>query len=243
MKPSPAIVAEVASEAPKQPCIACRTLLEAGATICPTCKSWQKKWKNSVTFYGGFVTAAVIIFSAVTYIGSVISEMWSPRYDAEVLNFKYPGSQTYANPGTNDVFLEDVEFYCGKNNSFSDIVGAILKRGTIYVREATTESKDLVAISLQHPFIHNKNGDGASLLPRARISPIPDTCFAIHIYSKGHFSTRQMTKAFEATDNSKLAIVNAEGTLRYYSLNGGTTYTKSFPAELAFVDLQRPGCP
>src|SRR5215469_4598169 len=74
----------MADEPGTRPCVACRTPIEIGAAICPTCKSWQKNWKNSVTFYGSYVTAASIMVSAVFFAWNNLTQVFKPANKIEV---------------------------------------------------------------------------------------------------------------------------------------------------------------
>jgi predicted nucleic acid-binding Zn ribbon protein len=218
---------------PKQPCIACRTAIEPGATICPTCKSWQTRWKNTATFYGSYATALALILSGATYIGKNLYDLLYTIDDAEVLEFSLPGYQVYSNQGTSDLFLSHVESYWQGGNT-SIVIGRLLDRGKTYVREETEEEikRDH---TIGHMFIHNQSGDATSLLSR------PSSCFASRIFSRDHFAVKQMNTAYSQM-GEKLALVNTESTLFYYSANGTKLYHKTFPTVVAFTDLQHPEC-
>jgi hypothetical protein len=217
----------------KQLCVACRTAVEPGATVCPTCKSWQARWKNTATYYGSYATALALILSGATYVGKNLYDLLHHIDDAEVLEFSQPGNAVYSNLGTSDVFLSHVESYWGDGANNSIQIGKQLSHGDIYYREETEEEKKEDQ-TFHHPFISNETGDGSTLLARPR-------CFAFRILSNDHFWIKQINKLYE-TMKQKLAMVNSESILFYYVGGSATPRRKIFSTIIAFVDLERPEC-
>jgi hypothetical protein len=234
-----AIVMDTA--APKRLCVACRTPLEAGATICPTCKSWQKQWKNTAFYYGSNVAALALLLSAATYVGNNLLQALSRKDDAEVLEFAYPGNQVYANLGTSDVFLSYVSLYWsgGKWNA-SFYIDQKIESGAIYFRKPPTD--DYEFFHHHYRIVGNTNGDGTSLLPRASLDPSPNDCYQIVIVSPNNFAIKQFNNA-NAGENLKLAVAEVDtATLYYYTGRRGQLLSKIFPTVITFVDLERPSC-
>jgi len=154
-----------ATPLPKQLCIACRTAIEPKATICPTCKLWQARWKNILTYYGNYVTAFAVILSGLTFVGTHLYGLLHHINKVEVLQFAQPGNQLYSNPGTSDVFLSHVETYWQAGNltaSSSIMINAKLAHGDTYYR-VETEDETNIDQTLRHPYMHNATGDGTSL--------------------------------------------------------------------------------
>jgi hypothetical protein len=222
--------------APKQLCVACRMPLEAGATICPTCKSWQKQWKNTALYYGSNLAALALLLSAATYVGNNLLQALSRKDDAEVLEFAYPGTQVYANLGTSDVFLSYVTLYWGDEKwNASFYIGQKIESGAIYFRQPPTDEDIRYEFFHHHyPVVGNSNGDGTSLLPRASLDPSPNDCYQIVIVSPNSFAIKQFNTA-NMGENRKLAVAKVDtATLFYYTGRRGQLLSKIFPTVITF---------
>src|SRR6267378_7585945 len=97
-----------------KPCIACGSLIPAGAPICATCKSYQASWRNTLNYIGGITGILTIIFSAIAFssaqVISIIRTLtWFDK--VTVSSMKYPGSMLVSNSGDGDVFVTTLEFY------------------------------------------------------------------------------------------------------------------------------------
>src|SRR5437868_6737381 len=53
-------------------CIYCRSNLRAAATICPTCRLYQARWRNYLPVLGGVVALVALLLSGVAYLWSEV---------------------------------------------------------------------------------------------------------------------------------------------------------------------------
>src|SRR5437879_3192862 len=99
-------------------CIACRSELKAGATVCPVCKANQSSWRNTVTFLAGVVGLIALLASAITYVTSIVISAWNEhawKDDVEVIYFTSVQNSLIANTGSGGVFVSEIEVYFGNS--------------------------------------------------------------------------------------------------------------------------------
>jgi hypothetical protein len=232
------------SATPQQPCIACRTPIEAGARICPTCKSWQKSWKNTALFYGSLAGLVALVVTGSAYCLKTLHQSLFTSDDAEVLQWKIPGYQVYTNAGTNDLFLSHIELYWGHGGSMLKVIDKPIKSGEILSVKDHIRSSDGGVFR----YVANANGDGSSLVPKAR--PIGrhtladqerDRCYLMVFFSEGAPSITLMDRHYRLSNRHLALAKSSEASLFYYTTNGQLR-KKNVPIVIAFLDLQRPDC-
>lgn len=89
----------------KTRCIACRSEIYIGATICPECSSEQYKWKNLLRFYGAYAGLAAVV---ATYVFTTLSPIYWNLFGkdrVEVLGFNSAGHLVLQNVGDGDIYL------------------------------------------------------------------------------------------------------------------------------------------
>jgi len=182
--------------------------------------------------------------SAVFFAWNNLTQVFKPANKIEVLDFVFPGGQTYANRGANDVFVSHADIIWGNGQYARVPIEHIVQHGTVYYREETEKEKKFHNADL--PYVWDERGDGSRFLKNARITPDPKTCYGIEIYSQDNSRITQANKYF--TDR-KVATTYARATLTYYTLSGNSildndnmTFNIDFPAELALRDLQNVRC-
>jgi hypothetical protein len=101
-----------------KPCIYCKSPLEDGAILCPTCKYHQANWRNNLTFTAGLAGFVALVGSAITFI-YVNAYDFVHKYTAtdkiDAIYLAYTGLEIISNArllvsnhGDGDLFLSDI---------------------------------------------------------------------------------------------------------------------------------------
>ena len=89
-------------------CIACGATISARAVLCPTCRSYQRSWKNNLAYFGSTAGFLAIVFSALTFMLTRANETyhaWQWHDEISVVYFEYPGVAGFINRGDGDLYL------------------------------------------------------------------------------------------------------------------------------------------
>lgn len=89
----------------KTHCVACKSGISPGASICPICKSYQKQWKNILQYVAGIVTLFVLTLSASAWLVGKIHKAFFIRDNVQVVGADTLGSAVVVNRGETDVFV------------------------------------------------------------------------------------------------------------------------------------------
>jgi len=92
----------------KHQCVACKSEIFAGASICPICKSYQSRWKRIVYYCATIAGLITVVFSLLTYMLSTLPEVYKRffwRDLVEVTAFDSKGKITIHNSGDGKVFV------------------------------------------------------------------------------------------------------------------------------------------
>lgn len=131
-------------EADRTYCVACKSELMVGATLCPVCKSYQSRWKRvlyHIAAIGGLVT---VVISLLTYMAVTFPTIWKTitwKDSVEIIAFNTDKHLVVQNVGEGDVFVSYMSFKSG-HLGFSRVehVNKIIKERSFLVHEI--ESKD-----------------------------------------------------------------------------------------------------
>lgn len=132
-------------------CIACRNGLEAGASLCSHCGSFQSAWKNHLRYWATLVGLVAFIFTAVAYLFSVGPEIrktfaWEDRI--KVLDVILPGFIVVANTGDGNVFVQKLHWTGNIDNLYST--------DTIPINKAISKEQGLETIELKRSSLEKK---------------------------------------------------------------------------------------
>lgn len=132
-------------------CIACRNTLEAGASLCSHCGSFQKAWKNHLRYWATLVGLWAFIFTAVAYLFSIVPEIrktfaWEDRI--KVLDAILPGFIVVANTGDGNVIVQKLHWTGNIDNFYST--------DTIPINKAISKEQGLETIELKRSSLEKK---------------------------------------------------------------------------------------
>ncbi|HEV2545751.1 MAG TPA: hypothetical protein VGU20_00280 [Stellaceae bacterium] len=229
------------SEAKVQ-CIVCRDLIRAGARICPTCKSWQDKWRNGLTFgasIAGFITLLATGIAFVFSKGVELYSILSWKDDIKVVELTLPGKALFLNSGSGTALLSRVEIHWeqnGRPESVSRQIGQTIENRAFYT---FIDDEPM----MKGGFVGTPNGDGRPFLDHAATADAlsPEACFGMIFFSENNPALRQVSEHYALTQPVPLrvATVKAQAALSFYSSRDGSIHSSKFPVLIAFVDLGR----
>lgn len=91
-------------------CIACKTELPEGATLCRACHTYQRPLRRYLQTSGVAVTVLSVLTSAVLFIWEKVGELtdeWYPP-DIQVIAFSSQRDSVFFNPGVTEMFLTEL---------------------------------------------------------------------------------------------------------------------------------------
>lgn len=149
---------------------------------------------------------------------------------------QYPGYQIFDNSGTIPIMLSHFELvWHGQTQPV--IIGAQLEPKQMYYH---ADSLDVLRKSFPSAaYVATASGDGTRFLSRS--SPDTNSCYMLVFFSDNAPEVGQLN-AFFAPGKVKLATVNLDAALYYYSTNDATLHSKPFRAVAAFYDLKKKDC-
>jgi hypothetical protein len=109
-----------APDEPKAPCKACGTPMPIGASLCPTCKTYQHWLTGWLQFYGTIAALLVLSASLLGWLGSVLPNLrrnFMPRHHLSVVSANSNESLVVFNDGDKDLFLNYVFLAMSGRNS------------------------------------------------------------------------------------------------------------------------------
>jgi hypothetical protein len=216
-------------------CVACRSELKAGATVCPVCKANQSSWRNTVTFLAGGVGLIALVASAVTYVASGALGLWkeySWKDDVEVVYFASSERSLIANIGSGDVFVSQIEVYYGDSNISFHVNQNIDKGKLVSVdmkisREASPTLTFLAALP------------GQTISPTEYLSGVKSECVTSIFMSAG-YPAMERVKEFYKPRN--LIMSDATAVIIFVSGSRGSVMHKRFPVHWLLAKNNIPGC-
>ncbi len=217
-------------------CIACRNALEAGASLCSHCGSFQSAWKNHLRYWATLVGLLAFIFTAVAYLFSIVPEIrktfaWEDRI--KVLDAILPGFIVVANIGDGNVFAQKLHWTGNIDNFYST--------DTIPINKAVSKEQGLETIELKRSSLEKKEFAGRymtnkevpkesriKLWQKARSDD--NECWDVKIQlAKSESMLETQTGAGE-----EFWSIPLRGTFYFYSLHANRTLEEEVPL-LGFV--------
>jgi hypothetical protein len=89
-------------------CVACKQEIAAGASLCPVCKSYQRRWKNSVQYFAGIVALLSLSVSAVIWVSTKVYSEFFSRSNLHLIECNSLKSAVIVNSGDAEVFISHI---------------------------------------------------------------------------------------------------------------------------------------
>ena len=133
-------------------CVACKSEVPAGASLCSHCKSYQRVWKNHLQYIAGVATLIALFITACGWIYFNMVKPFFDRDNVQVLSANSLHSAVVVNRGGTEVFVSHMLLYMegrssnwqAKRLDFEEILppGKFLRRG--FPSSAITGSAEFV---------------------------------------------------------------------------------------------------
>lgn len=98
-------------------CVACKSELMVGATLCPVCKSYQSPVKAALYQYAAIGGLVTVIISLLTYMAATFPTIWKTlawKDSVETIAFNSDTRLVVQNAGDGDVFVSHMFFNAGQ---------------------------------------------------------------------------------------------------------------------------------
>ena len=89
-------------------CVACKEKIAAGASICPTCKSYQWRWKNQLQYFSTIATLVVLILSGSAWLAGKIHKAFFSRDNIQIIEGSTIGPVVIVNRGDDEVYVSNI---------------------------------------------------------------------------------------------------------------------------------------
>jgi hypothetical protein len=92
-------------------CAACKSDIVSGATICPTCRTYQSKWKSFFQFAAPAAGWVSLVFAALAYVVSISGQFYHAlvaRDDLRIVGFD-TRKLVLQNKGDTDIFVSHIQ--------------------------------------------------------------------------------------------------------------------------------------
>lgn len=218
-------------------CRYCGSAMSAPATLCPTCRSYQGRYRNIIPYLASATGLFALVASAVTFVVSQIAEAaknhnW--KDNAEIVFFSsgsYPAfSIVAANVGDGPIFVTEllVRYGGGGDNA-------------VYRVNAKIDKNDFFSnkVKLAHPaeygeYISNFTGTLAGdVALNSDISTEQKPCFFAAFYSANSSDIARMNETY-GRGGRKLVSRPVDLRLFFYGLHFGERKEVSVPAIQTF---------
>ena len=211
-------------------CIACRSELRPGATICPICKTNQSSWRNAVTFLAGVVGLIALVASAATYAGSGAVALWAEytwKDDVELIRFSSSEKGLIANTGSGEIFIVEIEvYYGGSSKNFN--INQSVDKGKLASVEITKNNPIAMFLATDQP-----TG------PSEYIRSGKAECF-VDVFMSVHAPPLERMRQFYKP--RKLVMADATADVIFVSGKRGTLMRKHFPVQWLLAKTKTPEC-
>jgi hypothetical protein len=92
-------------------CVACKSQIPSGASLCSVCKTYQRVWKNHLQYIAGIVALVSLSITGVTWASSKIYAAFFARSEVHLITCNTLKSATIANTGDTRVFISHLTLW------------------------------------------------------------------------------------------------------------------------------------
>jgi len=229
----------------KKLCHYCGTAIPATASVCPTCKFNQSRWRNNLLFVGGLGGFAALVASAMAFVIDRTNEVYKNVHWTDkvtIIDFRtgpaegsnvYPQfSSVVLNSGDGPIFVSDfLIFWRGGNiqyfvnkliqpNDFAIVHDPKLNYGRYSVVASNNTGEPTEEILKNTWFVDLGN-------------PQKPQCFLAIVYSKDNVDLKRMEPYYRSI-NRKLVSEPVDAYVEYFSSRTKEKTQTKFPAVVVF---------
>jgi hypothetical protein len=229
----------------KARCVACKSEINQGATLCPTCKTYQSKWKSVVQYIAGIVGILTILASLFVYIVSGLpivrkELLWKDKVN--VLSFNSNQDLVITNVGDGDIFLSHVDLRANGPDVLTSIlrIGISVPTGAVSKHRFFSDHQEMK----ERPKMNLVSGVSEDAWNEAlrRAAHHDDPCFAIIFYYAKDPSYLQMVNAYQEK-GKVFQTIPSTAALHFYSVGSKKDLKEEFPVVGTVTFRSIPTCP
>jgi hypothetical protein len=212
-------------------CRYCGSEMLVSATLCPTCKFFQNRFRNFLTYLAGTAAFLALVVSATAFTAGKVSDMIKERAWQDKVGvgyFKYPGSSTklsegeilLLNSGDGDVFVTDI-IIAFQNGNMGIPINALVGKGEgKRVPLQLVESPLMPVTPGNASWIANASGAVHPNTLREAFEDRDNKCVHPILLTMTHSDFTRMA-GFYREFRERLATVAVTATLNAYSIHTG----------------------
>jgi hypothetical protein len=231
-------------------CRYCGSAIATQATICPTCRSYQSPWRNTVLFLAGVAGFFALIGSSAAFIWNQIDTayrnvQWEDKVTVLYFSAKaHPDFEiVMSNVGSGTVFVSDLQVFYWRGNTVFRIDKAI-EPGTISASEvAGDDGADRYRGILASPTGKATSAilEDSDIVPILRIGDGSDACFHLNLYSNDASDLERMDNFYKA-NGLRLVTEPVQAVLSYYSVESNSRISDRYSLTATFAASASEDC-
>jgi hypothetical protein len=230
----------------KAQCIACKSELNPGATLCQTCKTPQSKWKSWLQY----IASIVGVFTLLGLLGSLsvytvsgwptVRKQLFWKDKVKVLSFNSNQDLVITNMGDGDIFLSHVDLRAHGPDVMTSIlrIGISVPTGDVAKHRFSRDHQDIKEQPVMK--LVSDVSEAAWKEASRRATHRDDPCFAIIFYYAEDPSYRQLESAHQG---KLFQTIPATATLHFYSVGSKKALEEAFPVVGTVALRSIPTCP
>ena len=214
-------------------CVACRTPIEAHASICAECGAYQKRWRNELKYWSSTAALGTTIIAALVFLVSTTPAALKavyPHAAPKILYFESDDSLVLINHGNDTAYVTNVAMMTNAGNpavAFDLSIDAAIPPDGLHRWTSSMKGKRGTESLI---FFIGKTKEDFDLNIRAALK---DTnCFRFSFHDDASLDRMRVVL------DKSLNIVPAHGAIFYRSAAGSKVIEQSFKAHmlLALID-------
>jgi hypothetical protein len=217
-------------------CVVCKSQLIAGAQLCPVCKCYQARWKNTLYQYGaigGFLTIAI---SLLTYVATALPQIRKTLFWKDSISVTAYNSESrlvIENSGDGELFVSHI-FFKSERPAFT---------GVESVDKSIKEKSFLV-----HDIQHGTSNDSLSNWQPALLNDdqwnarINDTSLKVDCFRWAFFTETDREFQTMRAALKQLRTLPVNGFVVFYSGREGSRIEQQFPLRAVLLMRDTPSC-
>jgi len=235
----------------KKPCVYCATKIEETASVCPTCKYHQARWRNNLLFVAGLGGIAAFVASAITFVIDRSTEIYKNIHwndTVKIVDFR-TGISTDSKPrfsavifnnGDGAVFVSNIIVYWG-NGNIQYRVNKLIQPNDFSV----VDNPDLSAGNYQNVEANATGIPSADIVQNAWFRVVDrngkPSCFLAVVHTKDSADLDRMDSYYRA-QKQRLITASVDSYVEYLSSHSKKKVRVKFPAVTVFARSSDSEC-
>lgn len=228
-------------------CSYCGSNIAAQAILCPTCKSYQSAWRNSLLFIAGLTGFITILAGVATYVFHEATDLYKQLFRQELNVLELETEQTpflkitMQNNGVGPVYASEL-VVSWRGGSYRYPIGKVVALNSIETIDNLPNDPFLGKFT----WLHNKSGVVSDdILHDAVIMgdhfDSKTTCILVGIFDKNNADLLRMSD-FMSEHGEAFTRDDGNVSINYFSAHSGTQIHQEIPVVVGFLKNPTPEC-